>query len=532
MDMSTLSFTIALVGAALALLVGTMAVFRRQRGLYQCAVGFIGAFTSFLLFMGQTSLPRLVGVVLANMLLLFYQLSLAWGLRTAFGIRPAWPRRFWVYLSLWLAVLADTTWFHDSWPARSTVSSLFIILGALEYLAALQRNPRSLSALIHNAARAVVLSFVLCHAARIGLLLFYDAPGTNLLDDTAINIYTFTFTLFFSVFWAGLVLGIDAADLVQRLEMGNAELKELATTDELTGLANRHSLESLIVSEMERSTRYREALSLIIFDIDHFKRVNDTHGHQTGDVVLKRLATITGQLIREPDTLFRWGGEEFLILAPHTDLPGAVVLSEKLRLAIAADPFEGAVPVTASFGAAEWRAGDSRELWFKQADQALYRAKNSGRDRVIGFSGQDQLPVAFVRMEWRPSWESGHPLIDDEHRQLMEMANNLLDLSLSQADPAAIRLPLDQLLAHVRKHFDDEEAALSAVGYPELPAHAGLHADLVQEALILRSKFEAGDCAPGVFFDFLVGRVVNGHLLQEDVKYFPYTQKGGLSSRR
>ncbi len=525
MDMSTISFTIALVGAALALLVGIMAVFRRQRGLYLSALGFIGALTSFLLFMGQNSLPRLFGILLPNMLVFFYQLSLAWGLRTGSGIRKAWPRRFWVYLALWLVILIGSTWCYDSYPVRSTLSSLFIILGALEYLIVMQRNPHNLPAVIRNAARAVVLAFVLCHALRIGLILGCAVPGATLLDNSAVSAYTFAFTLFFSVFWAGLVLVVDAADLVQRLERGNMELKELATTDELTGLANRHSLESLIVSEMERSTRYREALSLIIFDIDHFKRVNDTHGHQTGDAVLKRLAAITGQLIREPDTLFRWGGDEFLILAPHTDLAGAIVLAEKLRLAIAADPFEGAVPITAGFGAAEWRAGDSRELWFKQADQALYRAKNSGRNRVVGFSAQDQLPVAFVRMEWRSSWESGHPLIDDEHRQLMEMANNLLDLALSRTEPATLQIPLDELLEHVRKHFEDEEEVLSAVGYPDRSAHAGLHAELVRKALVLKKKLEAGDCAPGVFFDFLVGQVVHGHLLQEDVKFFPYTRK-------
>ncbi len=522
MDMRTLSFTIALVGVALTILIGTLALFRRERGLYIYTAGFGCAVAGFLLFMGQNTLPPLLGVVAANMLVLFFQLSLAWGLRTGFDIPPYWPLRFWVYLSLWLITVTLATWGLDSYLARSAGSSLFIIIGALEYLEALRRNPRRLSALIRRAAGTAVFAFILLHGVRIVLLLSSEAPGTRLLDGNAVSLYAFSFTLFFSVFWAGLVLVIDTADLVTRLEQGNAILKEMATTDELTGLSNRHSLESIIVSEMERSVRYREALSLIIFDIDHFKRVNDTHGHQTGDAVLRRLAAITGQLIREPDSLFRWGGEEFLILAPHTDLAGAVVLAEKLRLAIAADPFAGAVPISASFGVAQWQNGDQREAWFKQADQALYRAKNAGRNRVVSFGSQDQLPVASVRLEWQKSWESGHPLVDDEHRQLLEMANNLLDLSLSGSDLALLQPQLANLLAHVVKHFADEEAVLADTGYPELAAHAALHAELVQEALLVKKKLESGDCAPGVFFDFLVSRVVTGHLLQEDVKYFPH----------
>jgi diguanylate cyclase (GGDEF)-like protein len=216
-------------------------------------------------------------------------------------------------------------------------------------------------------------------------------------------------------------------------------------------LSNRHRLEKKVEAEIQRALRYGQPLSLVIFDIDHLKHVNDTWGHAVGDQVLVRMAEVARALIREPDNLYRWGGEEFVVIAPHTDLRGAKALAEKLRRAIEEESFPGAGRVTASFGVAEWHSALDRDQWFRQADQSLYRAKNSGRNCVVCFDEGSSLPIAQVRLEWRQDWATGNAVLDDDHRRLLELANQLLDLSLSVRRPPT-RLRGGRILAHVAEH--------------------------------------------------------------------------------
>ena len=529
MDTRTLSYAVALVGIGIALLTALMAVFRKERGLTVYAVGFASAIASFLLFMTQGYLHPWFSIILANLLLIFYQQSLAWGLRICGDVRPHWPRRYWLYLPVWATILILGTLVWNSYLLRASVSSVFIILLGVEFLIALERIPKKPAPVIRRAAWGVLVGFMACHAIRIVLTLQYSVSASVLMDNNQVNSYSFSFSLVFSILLVGVLLITDAAMLLEELQWKNRILNDMATTDELTGLSNRHLLESKIQAEMGRAARYQQSLSLILFDLDHFKRVNDTWGHQTGDEVLKRTAGIIKGMIREPDNLFRWGGEEFIILAPHTSLAGAVALAEKVRSSICADPFPVVGTVSASFGVAEWRQCDSREQWFKQVDHALYRAKNAGRNRVVSFGASDMMPIAFVRMEWQTAWESGNVLIDDQHRKLMEMSNHLLDLSLSSASQEALRVRLDALLSHVLQHFADEEQVLTEIAYPGAANHAQLHRVLVGEALELKGKTEDQGGDPTAFFNFLVGKVIMGHLLAADVQFFPWTRKKGCA---
>jgi diguanylate cyclase (GGDEF)-like protein len=119
-----------------------------------------------------------------------------------------------------------------------------------------------------------------------------------------------------------------------------------------------------------------------MFDIDHFKAVNDNHGHEAGDDALKGLATLVGEQLRRSDRLARWGGEEFLILAPGVDVRETAALAEKLRAAVADHDFGVGDPVTASFGVAELAREDTPKHLIRRADDALYAAKENGRNRV------------------------------------------------------------------------------------------------------------------------------------------------------
>jgi len=154
-----------------------------------------------------------------------------------------------------------------------------------------------------------------------------------------------------------------------------------ASTDLLTGAYNRYRFTELFEIELQRVNRYGGGLALIMFDIDHFKAINDTYGHTAGDSVLKEIAALVRDTIRANDVLVRWGGEEFMILAPHTG-DEAAALAEKLCVAVETHLFPAVRKVTASFGVSAYVPGDTLETLYARTDEGLYRAKNQGRNRV------------------------------------------------------------------------------------------------------------------------------------------------------
>jgi diguanylate cyclase (GGDEF)-like protein len=160
------------------------------------------------------------------------------------------------------------------------------------------------------------------------------------------------------------------------------EMEFQATTDTLTGLFNRLKFNQTLATEILRSQRYQTGFSLILFDIDHFKYVNDVHGHQIGDSVLIEISRIVSDQMRETDLPARWGGEEFVILATGSNQQMAQHAAEKLRIAIGQFVFPGVGAVTSSFGVAEYIEGDTAETLIARSDSALYQAKKKGRNRV------------------------------------------------------------------------------------------------------------------------------------------------------
>jgi diguanylate cyclase (GGDEF)-like protein/PAS domain S-box-containing protein len=175
----------------------------------------------------------------------------------------------------------------------------------------------------------------------------------------------------------------DEAEAANRaLQAANRELELLATTDALTGLWNRRALDERVRRELDRADRYGDELALVLFDIDHFKAINDRFGHPAGDRVLVELARRVRAQLRDSDGVGRWGGEEFLVLMPHCSAREARRLAEKLRRLVEASPFGEVGTVTASFGVAQRRPLEPAEAWFRRVDGALYRAKQAGRNRV------------------------------------------------------------------------------------------------------------------------------------------------------
>ena len=175
--------------------------------------------------------------------------------------------------------------------------------------------------------------------------------------------------------------GVYAYFNIKKRKELEKRLEELATKDDLTKIYNRRAIDSILSRELAVAKRYKEPLSIIFFDIDHFKKINDTYGHEVGDKVLVGLTNLIKKHIRKTDYFGRWGGEEFLIVAPHTNLIQAVELAEKLRTIIE-NNLIGGLKITSSFGVVEMNINDNLESIIKRVDELLYRAKEEGRNRI------------------------------------------------------------------------------------------------------------------------------------------------------
>lgn len=169
---------------------------------------------------------------------------------------------------------------------------------------------------------------------------------------------------------------------VTHLEKEKQQLEIQAFTDALTGTCNRARLQGVLNAELRRSQRHELPLSVILCDIDHFKRINDRFGHQTGDDVLRQVSALMAANIRAEDVLARWGGEEFMIVSPQNDLESQRMLAEKLRGLIEATCMPAVGNITCSFGVAQRRDDDTIRDLTERADRALYAAKEGGRNRV------------------------------------------------------------------------------------------------------------------------------------------------------
>lgn len=299
----------------------------------------------------------------------------------------------------------------------------------------------------------------------------------------------------------------------------------LAMTDRLTGLNNRQFLDREIDGIMELADRQQEPVSMIVFDLDLFKAVNDKWGHPVGDEVLKRTARLANEKIRKSDLMIRLGGEEFLLVLPCTGVAAAVITAEKIRTVLENTPHPTAGIVTASFGVAERNRAESFKNWYKRCDEAMYQAKQAGRNRVMA-STEDCLPVAAVHMEWLPEWESGNAAIDGQHRALVQDANGLMGVALSRRqDPAEILPRLDRLLEHLAQHFAFEDTVLQEIGFAQADEHATEHRQLLAKALRMKTSYQQAEIKPSAFLSFIVDDVIIGHMIKADADYFSLTSR-------
>ena len=295
------------------------------------------------------------------------------------------PRRTPAVIALGVVLLVELVrWFvPDSMVLRTWLFTLaaFIPLGLLvqDYLLGMRRK-YAIGNLTSVVLAAPVVLTLLAFVVRAAVLTYSEITGVAELDtgstfDVVITLLFLVFLGMFNFSLYNLVLG----SLIRRLE-------NLSSTDQLTGLYNRRIVMERLAEEHARFQRSGQTYAVIMMDLDHFKTVNDNHGHAAGDDVLREVAERLRQSVRSTDTLARMGGEEFLLLLPMNDIDGALVHAGRIRKRMAASPVRSGateIPITLSLGVAEvFHSDQAPDALVTRADAALYRAKAAGRNRV------------------------------------------------------------------------------------------------------------------------------------------------------
>lgn len=323
-----------------------------------------------LLAFGLGTLPDILSINLPRLLLPSGLLLAYIGAQRFFGITP---RYGWWIVAIAVVVLLQL-WFTFVRPSFNARLFLATSLGTCMFAAfanlmrkhGLHSFGRALTMLVLTATGAITLM-------RLVTLLIW--PGGNNILETSPQHTLYVIAFSFCIF--PLAVGL----ILMATERLHGELSYLAAHDSLTGALTRRHLNASCTMELERSARHGHSLALLVMDLDHFKAINDRHGHQLGDRVLVGFVKKVSTLLRKPDQLGRFGGEEFVALLPETNLEEALVVAERVRQACAAPGPE--VGCTVSIGVTTNSvAGDTVDTLFARADAAMYRAKSLGRNRV------------------------------------------------------------------------------------------------------------------------------------------------------
>jgi len=378
LHVATLAFCTALAG--LMMCINMTVLYRaspRERCLLDWAVaGALFAVGNFFdTFVG--GLPFVLSPALTNVTFIAAMMFIGRGVSRYLNLRP--NLRFLLALAVVFYAIQFLPALHQSARLRVSaitfISSLFLIRPA--YLLWHHDNEGT------RDARMLLSTILTCYSG----LLVIRAIGFFLQPEKAGSFTTEPIQVFSYIIDICFVSGsmLACGTLVFRHQ--EVHLQSLARIDPLTGLFNRFSLAEFVNREILRAERYRTPLSVLVLDLDHFKRINDRYGHDGGDCVLKELAVCMRESLRDSDLAFRIGGEEFMAWLPNTDVTLALQVAERMANIVRERKIQFAgqtIQCTASIGVAQWQAGDSHwERTFSRADSALYQAKAQGRDRVV-----------------------------------------------------------------------------------------------------------------------------------------------------
>jgi diguanylate cyclase (GGDEF)-like protein len=366
---------IVLISAMSALMALVLYALRRSypksiQGLDSWALALLVILGGGLLAASRGALPTLVTTVVPNFLLSWGVYLLYRATQRFYGVRPR--------MRLWFIVIAGvvlvTAWFTWGNPDYAARLRLVAVLMAILFGRHAWFIYRQGTLTFAKGLSVGVLTFIsMVQVVRL-ITTFIWSTGDTILDTAPQH------ALFIASFSVSILLFSVSAVLMAGDRL-RAELEHLATRDSLTNALTRRCMDEACTTELARSKRTGRPLALMLLDLDHFKAINDTHGHQTGDRVLVAFAASVQSLLRKNDLLGRFGGEEFVVLLPETSLDAAIQVAERIRAANA--PTAEAIGCTVSIGVTTSQLGlDTMDTLLARADAALYEAKNEGRNRV------------------------------------------------------------------------------------------------------------------------------------------------------
>ncbi|BEU95819.1 GGDEF domain-containing protein [Acidovorax sp. DW039] len=319
-------------------------------------------------------LPAWVSVLGGNGLLMMGFAYFLFGTQRFLGL-PDVRRPWYVLFAVCLTLLALFLWVQPDYRFRVFFFTSTLAVTCVVHVRVLWRNGKGFANRL-TACALIMQSVVL--VVRGVWSLWMDSPFDNrftpsLMQSLYLGTYSFA------------VLLVCVGVLLMASERVRSEFEHLATHDSLTGALARRAVLELADSEMQRWQRYGHTFSVLMLDVDHFKQINDTHGHLVGDAVLRDVVSHVRGALRASDRLGRYGGEEFLVLMPATDLPAAQAVAERVAATVRNAPVAAGGPhCTVSIGVTSVGAGDANfDVLLARADAALYRAKSGGRDRVV-----------------------------------------------------------------------------------------------------------------------------------------------------
>ncbi len=388
LDLRTLTFNNIIVSLSFALCLIIYARYHVEfRGINTIGLGFLSSSIAFLLMCSRHYVPDFLSIVIPNVLLVLVLSLIHIGLVKFYSLSiNKVVLRHSTLLTIVFVSAVYFTYFYPSTNGRIIVISLifacqcFLIVRSLLNIHKYQEYTSSFVIALSYLLFGTFFGFrALITLSEEPLVDFMDAGFMHSL--TVIVYQLLIICTSFSLAW------IVSSHLQK-------ELKDQATQDPLTKVFNRRALEEIVNLEHSRSMRNQSPLSVIMLDIDNFKNLNDNYGHNAGDQVLVEVAEILTRSTRGHDSIARFGGEEFIVLLPETNIDQARMIAEKLRMKIASQVFyfarKGQVEISASFGVTVCEL--DKENWLsviERADAALYKAKAAGRNRVMVFNSQD-----------------------------------------------------------------------------------------------------------------------------------------------
>lgn len=388
MEIETLIAAYIAVTLTLFLSSMTIAFYRKEKPMRIWAYAFACIALSIILFSRQNPGNPWTSLIPGNILLGTSYLLLYGGVRALYRDETVWPRQFWMYMACLSAATIGFTAVSPSRTIQVVVVTLIVTAIFIDFRQYIRMRFSRVDPFAKKVLSGLLVINLLAFWMKAAVTCLYAGKLDVLMQNGVTSNFTFFFYLILSISWFAVMMLVDSSVLLEDMRNKNQMLEVIAKTDKLTGLYNRNWMDAHVHDFLELASRFEKPVSAILMDIDYFKDVNDQYGHLVGDQVLAMVTELVQKNVRVADKVIRWGGEEILVLMLGTNLEGAAIVAEKIRIAVRSAVHEQAGVVTASFGVAERLKEETWASWFGRIDQTLYHAKHQGRNQVATCESQ------------------------------------------------------------------------------------------------------------------------------------------------